>query len=273
MSKAAEAVDLDDDAVAARAAEDGAAVAAAEELDPRFLALLPSNDPRRIAFEAAVAKELAERDGEAAAEPEVEPRAALRAAITKHNAAADRLAELTKAVPKAEDAIVAARSAVEAATEAVEKAKTANAAHASAKALGTAGTALPPPMRSVRLRLADAEDVLEVAKAACTELQEEHAAATEALSYARSDVDDAVAAVIRSDPAIKTLFETFEQERRCLAERRRIVELVLDVGNFSQQARLSLLSEGIDEVPSAKCLEWEGAMMALREDADAALPV
>jgi hypothetical protein len=244
--------------------------------DPRSVMLLPSNDPRRIAFEAAVAEQLrADREAHAvriAAEPVRSPadcRAALRAAIEKHDAAARRLADLTKAMPAADAAVMQARRNVEAATQAVTEAKANAASYATARALGTAGTA-PPPLRNARLKLTDAEDALEVAKAAAANLAKEHKETVQALSYARSDVERAVAAVVRADAATKALFAEFERARQRLADLRQAVELV--AFHFPQMERLSLLSERIDDVPSAKRREWETALAALQTNAEAALP-
>src|SRR6516225_6857922 len=99
--------------------DDAAAARAAEELDPRFLALLPSNDKRRVAFERKVARELAEHAAKerAACAAEVPPtpaqcRVVLRTAVQKHADLTHRLSELTKAVPKAESAVFAARTGV-----------------------------------------------------------------------------------------------------------------------------------------------------------------
>jgi len=244
--------------------------------DPRSAMLLPSNDPRRIALQEAVAKELAERDAEAAAARAAEIpltsaqcRATLRVAIQKHANLTQRLAELTKAVPQADASVVQARRAVEAATQAVTEAKANAASYATARALGTAGTA-PPPMRNARLKLTDAEDALEIAKAAAANLAKEHKETEQALSYARSDVERAVAAVVRADAATKALFAEFERTRQRLADLRQAVELV--AFHFPQMERLSLLSERIDDVPSAKRREWETALAALQTNAEAELP-
>jgi hypothetical protein len=245
--------------------------------DPRSVMLLPSNDPRRIRFEAAVAERLrVDREAHAArmaAEPVrsvADCRTALRAAVEKHNAAARRLADLTKAIPASDASVMEARRAVEAAQQSVTAAKAAAAAYASAKALDEPATA-PPPLRNARLKLTDAEDALEVAKAASAGLQKQQAAAKEALSLAGMGLDHAVAAVVQSDPATQKLVKTFEQTRRQLGDLRQAVELV--ARHFPYATRLSLLSERIeDAAPSGKRLEWERAIMVLKEDASAELP-
>jgi hypothetical protein len=242
------------------------------DLDPRAIMLLSSRDPRRIAFEAQIAERLrADREIHAArlaSEPQVEPRVALRTAIEQHQAAARRLADLAKALPASEAAVMQARRAIEAATEAVEKAKADAAAYATARALGTAGAA-PPPLRNTRLKLADAEDALAVAKVAAADLAKQREEAQRALSWSRPD--DAVAAVIRSDPATKALLERFERSRRETADLRQAVELV--AGYFPHGERLALRSERVEVSPSATRTKWERALAALREDADAALPM
>src|SRR5262249_4764205 len=161
------------------------------DLDPRAIMLLPSNDARRIAFEAAVAEQLkAEREAEAArkAERKAEPsavdcRAALAQAITKRNAAAGRLADLVRAVPKAEAAVFTARTGAEQASNALEDVKQEAASHHAAAGMGkTSGTA--PSIAKARRALEVAEDELEAAQAASAELQKEHAAVERKLSFA-----------------------------------------------------------------------------------------
>src|SRR5262249_55188970 len=141
--------------------------------DPRSVMLLPSNDPRRIAFEAAVAEQLsADREAHAvrlaAAEPvhsSADCRTALRVAIQKHADLMQRLNELAKAVPASDAAVIAARQAVEKATAMLEAAKAGAAAHAAAKVLGEPGT-VAPSLKAARVVLSDAEDQLEIAQAA-----------------------------------------------------------------------------------------------------------
>ena len=178
--------------------------------DPRSVMLLPSNDKRRIEFEAQVAEKLrADREAHAArlaAEPKIEPRAALRAAIQKHADLAHRLTELTKAVPKAESAIFAARSGVEQATAALEDAKREASSHHAAAAMGTASGAAPSITKARRV-LEAAQDELEAAKAASADLQKQHAATKQSVGIAEMQRNDALAAVIRSDPATQKLSE------------------------------------------------------------------
>src|SRR5260221_8394276 len=94
-----------------REAEAARIAATPEELDPRALALLPSNDPRRIRFQAEAAQRLQEAEAAhaAARAAELPPsaancRTALRAAVAKYDAAKRRLADLTRAMPQAENA-------------------------------------------------------------------------------------------------------------------------------------------------------------------------
>src|SRR5260370_18281731 len=87
-----------------REAEAARIAATPEQLDPRALALLPSNDPRRIRFQAEAAQRLQEAEAAHAAaqkaEPQPDPRVALRLAVKEHTDLKRRLAELTKALPK-----------------------------------------------------------------------------------------------------------------------------------------------------------------------------
>jgi hypothetical protein len=244
----------------------------------RSAMLLPSNDPRRIAFEAAVAERLrADREAHAAriaAEPvhsAADCRAALRAAIQKHVDLTQRLADLVRAVPKAESAVFAARTGVEQASAAVEDAKREASSQAVAAAVGKAsGTTLS--IAKARRVLEAAQDELETARTAAAALTEQRREAEQALSSARWDVDRAVAAVVRSDPATQKLIEVFKRACRELADLREAVESV--ASHFPQMERLRMLSERIDEVlPSERRAQWERAIMALQEDASATLPV
>ena len=76
--------------------------------------------------------------------------------------------------------------------------------------------------------------------------------------------------MVRADAATKALFAEFERTRQRLADLRQAVELV--AFHFPQMERLSLLSERIDDVPSAKRREWETALAALQTNAEAELP-
>jgi hypothetical protein len=244
------------------------------DLDPRAVMLLPSNDPRRLRYEAAVAEQLrVDREAHAArlaAKPEIEPRVALRAAIEKHEAAARRLDQIRKAMPAADAAAMQARRAVEQAKEAVEAARANAAAYATAKALGTAGAA-PPSLKDARANLTDAEDALEVAKAAAADLGKQHDDAQRALRYRQSDIDSAVAAVVRGDARTKALIEAYERARRHLADLRGAVELIARVLPYGE--RLALTSERIDASPSETRAAWERAIAQLETNPEAALPI
>jgi chromosome segregation ATPase len=205
------------------------------------------------------------------AEPQVEPRAALRTAIQKHTDLTRRFAELTKAVPKAESAVFAARSGVEQASAALEDAKRAASSQAVAAAVGkTSGT--PPSIAKARRVLEAAQDELETAKTAAADLGTQRKEVEQAVLMARSRLNDAVAAVVRSDPATQKLIKTFEQAHRQLSDVRQAVEFVL-WRFFPQATRLSVLAERIDNVASAQRREWENAISALEKDPDLALPV
>jgi hypothetical protein len=245
------------------------------EIDLRAAELYGPNDPRlRAAIEALEAKQRADREAEAArvaAEPKIEPRIALRTAVQKHADLTQRIAELTKAVPKAESAVFAARTGVEQASAALEDVKREASSHHAAAALGTASGAAPS-ITKTRRALEAAQDELEAAKAASADLQKQHAATKQSVGIAEMQRNDALAAVIRSDPATQKLIKTFEQAQRQLADLRRAVELV--AWHFPYATRLSLLSDRIDDAaPSGKRREWEAALAALQEDADATLPI
>ena len=77
--------------------------------------------------------------------------------------------------------------------------------------------------------------------------------------------------MVRADAATKALFVEFERARQRLADLRQAVELV--AFHFPQMERLRMLSERIDDVPSAKRREWEAALAALETNAEAELPV
>jgi chromosome segregation ATPase len=140
--------------------------------------------------------------------------------------------------------------------------------------MGKTGKAALPSIANARAKLATAQDELEAATAANVDLQKQHEEARHALSYARSDVDRAIGAVVQSDAAVLKLIAEYERERRHLSELRQAVELVL--GYFPHQARLSVLAERLNPwppPPPARRLEWERAIAALESDADAPLPI
>jgi hypothetical protein len=247
----------------------------AVEFDLRAAELYGPNDPRlRAAIEALEARQRAEREAHAAriaAEPKVEPRTALRTAVQKHADLTHRLAELTKAMPAADAAVMQARRAVEQATQAVIEVKANAASYASARALGTAGTA-PAPLRNVRLKLSDCEDALEIAKAAARDFAEAHKETEQSLGVARLTVHDAIGAVVRSDPATQKLIAACERAHRQYVELRGALELV--AWHFPQAQRLSLLAERNDNaLLSERRAQWEAALAALQTNAEAVLPV
>src|SRR5258707_5799398 len=134
-----------------REAEAARIAATPEELDPRALALLPSNDPRRIRFQAEAAQRLQEAEARhaAAQKAELPPsaadcRTALRLAVKEHTDLKRCLAELTKALPKADVAVYAAKAAVEQASTALEEAKKQAGSRAAAVALRSASKVAPP---------------------------------------------------------------------------------------------------------------------------------
>ena len=81
----------------------------------------------------------------------------------------------------------------------------------------TSGFGAAHSIPEARRALEAAEDELEAAKAASTELQKQRAAAERKLSFARSGVEQAVADVVKTDAATKALIEEFERARQQLA--------------------------------------------------------
>src|SRR5260370_22929243 len=147
-----------------REAETARIAATPEELDPRAIMLLPANDERRVRFEAQAAQRLQEAEAAHAAaqkaEPQVDPRTALRAEVARHSDLTRRLRDLAKALPTAEAAVMAAKRAVEAATASREDANKQAGSRAAAVALGSASKVAPPSIANARAKLADAEDDL-----------------------------------------------------------------------------------------------------------------
>jgi len=188
--------------------------------DPRSAMLLPSNDPRRIALQEAVAKQLAERDAAEAAriaackaEPPRSP-AECRAA----------LAQVIAAQTEAEQALAKARAAQSQATlnekTARERLAACEAAAAKAKAehitrceqAARAGKPLPTSsrLRAANSEVADASEAVEAARTAGARISEQLPGLERELRRAQDRVAVAVDDRLRAESVLDFVAETRE---------------------------------------------------------------
>jgi hypothetical protein len=199
-------------------------------------------------------------------------RLALAAAIEHRNAVQRELDATLRALDELQESRFAggARKAVEAAREAVETAKANAAAFVTATILGTAGE---PPMtvKEARAALEEAEDNLETQRTVEAGLKAKKEAEEQALYFAKSRVKDKIQSVVGADPSLRKLLVEFEEMRRAVAQRERLLgSLSLMIPHefrFWQGTRQYRDNELQDETPP-----WRAALAELEHDSDAALP-
>jgi hypothetical protein len=141
-------------------------------------------------------------------------RTALALAIARHREAADRVAALTAALPKARDASVAAFVAVEKAEAVLAEAR-ADAPHGYVAALLAApATAAPSDTLGLAERaLADAKAHSALAHAGEDRLKADLASAESRLALTRLGLDEAIRAVVRPSPELATLLADYDVRR------------------------------------------------------------
>jgi hypothetical protein len=129
-------------------------------------------------------------------------REALGAAISNHTALKQELDDNKAGAQRAEDAKFAAIRAADAASKAVEVGKIADAESiAAGRPTGAA--------KAARGALADADDEVESARSATKLLAKQHSDLTNRLAIANGRVNDAIAAVVVADPAVREICEEF----------------------------------------------------------------
>jgi hypothetical protein len=147
-------------------------------------------------------------------------REALAAVIQSHAALTTALAENQALQQRAEDAWFTANRRADAATQAVEDAKQVDAeAIAEGRAIGAA--------KAARAALTDAEDQRDATKSARTMLTDQATDLSNRLSISSSRVNEAVAAVVRSDPATGELIDQFRAAQIKLHETREVMAVLM----------------------------------------------
>jgi chromosome segregation ATPase len=219
-------------------------------------------------------------------------REALAAAIAYH---AKRQAEITganKALENATAAYRAARDARDAAARAVEETRDAATAFLIAKANGTEGAA-PLSIHEARTNLDRAENDLASAKEAMDLLESKANSLQRYGDIPAQKVTEAVAAVMRDEPAAQALVADVERLQRELAEKGAALlflasERAVHLDNV-QTSRGSEFSPArtatirMQQPPSSwpalanypnlpSIMPWRAAIAALRQDASADLP-
>jgi hypothetical protein len=271
--------------------------------DDRSAALLPSNDPRRIALQERVAKKLAERDAAEAArvaarqaEPPRSPaecRAALAQAITARDKAEQALAKIRAAASQATANEKSARERLAACEAAAAKAKAEHVERCEAAA--RQGKPLPSPgaMRATNIEVADATEQLEAARAADARISEQLPGLERELRRVQDRVAAGVDDVIRATSIAQFVAEAramqnelisrrlallylLEQDLVCEGEWRLVADLLHDASLpdalcVNRRVIQSGLVEVDDEHDGAA--GWRQARAALARDAEAVLPV
>src|SRR5262245_35095696 len=150
--------------------------------DSRSVMLLPSTDPRRVAFEAAVAEQLsadreahaartAARKAEAPRLPE-DCRAALAQAITARDKIEQALAKARTAQSQASANTDTVSKWLEAARSAAEKARAEHIQHAEEAARAGKPMSTSNRLRAANSEVTDASEAVEAARAAGTKIAE-----------------------------------------------------------------------------------------------------
>jgi hypothetical protein len=201
-----------------RAAVARSALLKATTRDPRLLLMLASNDPDRLAYEAAneamhaaqaradQAREAVEQARKANA-PKADPKAmrdALRAAIIAERRASNAITRNEQAIARAVEIVGDAVQRLEKAEDALEKARQAD-ANAIAKAAAGSGKVSASLVPKARATQQSATDALEAARVARTNLQAKQGKLEEASRTAKTNVEKAILAVIAAEVPIKQI--------------------------------------------------------------------
>jgi hypothetical protein len=154
-------------------------------------------------------------------EPARSPAAeALAVAINNHTAIKRALDDNVVNARNTEDAYWTVNHAVDAGKVALEEAKVAD-----AESIATGKPATTS--KAARLALQDLEDQLDATRRAKTMLTDQHADLSSRLSISSSRVNDAVAAVVRSDPATCELIDQLRPAQIKLHEMREVMAVLM----------------------------------------------
>lgn len=191
----------------------------------------------------------------------------LAEAISARNALDTQLAALIKAKEQASRDVWTAERAIAVAEQNIETAKEAQAKHLTDAAMGRAGPA-PISMRDARAAVQDAKDEYEARVAARDGLKAQIAELDASRPLLNLEMDNALHAVIASDPAVLTLLQRWTALQRESADVRGALGSL--TGLLPKEAAGW---DAIRNYPDLKLAErWASAVAALRNDADALLP-
>jgi hypothetical protein len=271
--------------------------------DPRSVMLLPSNDPRRIAFEAEIAERLqAQREAQAAEAARIaaaplrsvaETRAALAQAITARDKAEQVLAKVRAAASQATANEKSARERLAACEAAAAKAKAEHVERCEAAA--RQGKPLPSPgaMRATNIEVADATEQLEAACAAVANIAERVPDLERELRRVQDRVDAAADDVIRGTSVAQLVTQARARQDDLIGRRLGLYYLLREglVGDASERKAVADLlhdaalpqavsingrviqSTGVQAPAHDGAEAWRAARAALARDAVAVLPV
>jgi hypothetical protein len=195
-------------------------LAKASVRDGRLMAMLPSRDPKRVAFEKASSEAMAaERQAQEAraklerlrsangggSKPSVkQARMALEAAIIGEKRARAAAEKNRTAIDNSYTQSAAARRKLEAAERDVEKAPEDD-AEAAAKAVAAGRSPPAPTLAKVKAKVADAESAVEAIRTGRQRLEERQQQLEVAVANAKRQVEDAANAVLKAECPVERL--------------------------------------------------------------------
>jgi hypothetical protein len=220
--------------------------------------------------------------------PRTSERAALAAAIERHDAAQRQLAANKSAQEQTIDTRIEARRAVEKSAAMIEEAKVNAATFLANTIMGTAGEA-PLTVKAARAAAQDAEDALEAALSAGAALAEQEKSAEREMRRAADNIDERIRDVVRVEtgPAVPSLLKDAEMAQSDLIHKRVVLRHLLHNGSVDEAEKQAVKSflhnttlpgtygcvEYTDWERHPVLAPWSRAREALRQDADAALPI
>ena len=198
----------------------------------------------------------------------------LRAAIEQHATAAKRLAKIGDARERAASVNLAAFSAVKRSKAALEEAATGESHHLASVALGEADAAANP-VKAAAAALERAEAAYATSKKTEAALAEQADIAEHELAKAKSQLDDAVKAVVLADLATQRLVHDYQTAQSTYLD---LCKLMSALGNVGCHP-VGSFGEGyapdynfVSRGPAPAAPQWLAAISQLRENADAVLP-
>jgi hypothetical protein len=197
-------------------------------------------------------------------------RQSLREAIARAAEAKSQVAAIKDALERAERLAWAGRAKLEAATKAVSAAKAEDAEQLAA-ALVSGGSVPAAATRRAREEQAEAADALEAARSAVARLEADLKDAERAAERAAKDVSVAIAAALA--PVARQLAEEARRFRAEYLKRQHAIDAMAMNSNAFTHLDFSVGEEEHRQLCAAVRQPWLDAIEALKQDADAPLPL